>query len=120
MKNKFLLTLLLVVSVLGLVSCIKEKEEDSLEKYTITWVNDDGTILEIDYDVVKGTMPEYNGSAPVSSLESSAVYSYVFTGWSPEVLEVTKDAVYTATYMKLNILSVIKRPDSRSLHIRLC
>ena len=107
MKNKLILILLLVISILCLVSCNEEKEDDLVETYTITWVNDDETILEIDYDVVKGAMPEYNGSTPISSKESPAIYSYVFNGWSPEVLEVTNDAVYTATYMKLNLSTTV-------------
>ena len=65
-------------------------------KYTITWKNDDGTVLETDTSVVHGTTPEYNGSTPTKN--NDAQYTYTFAGWSPAVAAADKDIVYTATY----------------------
>ncbi|MBQ9827183.1 MAG: hypothetical protein IJM62_00715 [Lachnospiraceae bacterium] len=67
-----------------------------INKYTVTWVDYDGNVLEVDEKVPYGTMPEYNGSGP--ERESDGKYNYTFIGWDPEIVEVTEDATYTAQY----------------------
>ena len=64
--------------------------------FSVTWQNYDGTVLELDPKVEKGTMPVYNGSTPTRP--GDMYYVYTFTGWTPTVSPVTGDAVYTATY----------------------
>ena len=65
-------------------------------KYTITWKNADGTVLETDTNVAYGTTPSYNGSTPTKA--STSNQSFAFNGWTPAVTTVTSDAIYTATY----------------------
>ncbi len=64
--------------------------------YTITWVDYDMTVLEIDRDVNAGEMPRYNGWEPEREPDVGVVYT--FAGWTPEIEPVSSDAVYMATY----------------------
>jgi uncharacterized repeat protein (TIGR02543 family) len=70
--------------------------DQTLRSYTVTWKNDDGTVLETDENVSYGTTPEYNGETPTKS--GTDQYSYAFKGWSPAVSTVTGDVTYTAEY----------------------
>ena len=67
-----------------------------VNKYTVTWVNDDGTQLELDEEVPYGDMPSYDGETPTK--KSTPQYTYEFKGWTPAVSEVTGDITYTAEY----------------------
>ena len=69
---------------------------DSINGYTITWINHDGTVLEKDFNVLYGTMPTYDGETPAKN--STAQYTFTFTGWSPVVESVTGDATYMAQF----------------------
>ncbi len=70
-------------------------EFDSVvNKYLITFRNDDGTILKSE-EVEYGVMP----IAPTDpTKESTAQYEYTFAGWTPAVAIVSQAATYTATY----------------------
>jgi len=64
--------------------------------YTITWQNYDGSILEVDTNVKKGSMPSYDGSIPAK--QSDNQYSYSFAGWDNELSIVTENKIYKAAF----------------------
>ncbi len=83
-------------------------EEGWLEKkYTITWKNWDGTIIQTmdnfgnpvdEYEVTYGTEAEFFGTNPTRNEDID--YTYDFAGWTPALGRVTQDVTYTATYTK--------------------
>jgi len=67
----------------------------SINRYAVTWLNADSTVLEKD-SADYGSMPSYDGETPVKERDDD--YVYIFSGWSPELTEVTADATYTAVF----------------------
>ena len=71
--------------------------DENLRKYTITWKNDDGSVLRTDENVEYGTMPSY-GTDPTKA--DDEMFSYSFIGWTPSVVTVSGNATYTAQFSK--------------------
>lgn len=57
--------------------------------FTVTWVNYDDTVLEVDENVKYGTWPSYDGKTPTR--ESDVQYTYIFDSWTPDRKIVTED-----------------------------
>ena len=72
--------------------------KQTLNKYSVTFVDDDGTILkeakEYDYGTAAADIEKPDD--PTKAV--TAQYTYYFTGWDSAVADVTGDAIYTATY----------------------
>lgn len=104
----------LLITVLGLTSCNflgssennAENSNDgssfnqtsSINKYSVTWVDWDGEVLEIDNGVLEGETPSYDGEIPFR--EKDDYYIYSFNGWSPEVKPIYSNCIYFAQYDK--------------------
>ena len=67
-----------------------------INTYTVTWVDENGDVLETDTGVAYGTTPEYNGETPTK--EGDAQYSYTFNGWDPALAPVSADVTYKPVY----------------------
>ena len=65
------------------------------ETYTVKWLDYDGTVLELDKNVAKGSMPAFGGVTPTRKQDK---YKYTFTGWSPALKPVTGNQEYVAQY----------------------
>jgi hypothetical protein len=86
----------LIVPVTG-DATYKAQYSSSTNQYTITFVNYDGTELQKsawDY----GSTPLYSGATPTKAADAS--YTYTFSGWEPEIAQVTASATYTAVFLK--------------------
>ena len=53
---------------------------EEARKYTISWKNENGADIEVDYDQPYGATIEYNSATPTK--QATAEYTYTFDGWS--------------------------------------
>ena len=91
------------------------KAKWNVNKYTIKWVNWDGSEVRTDTEVPYGTKLE----APADPTRAAdAQYTYTFKDWTPEVETVTGDAVYTAVYDKAVNKYTIKWVDWDDSEVR--
>jgi len=74
-----------------------EETIEPVAKFTITFENWDGTVLQSS-ELAYNEIPEYTGETPTKAAD--AQYTYTFAGWSPAITAVTDDATYTATFVK--------------------
>ena len=64
-------------------------------QYTITFVNDDGTVLSKQV-LEPGAMP---ATPPAPTKAATASHSYTFVGWDAAITAATRDVTYTARYV---------------------
>ncbi len=68
---------------------------ESATKYSVKFINDDGAVLQSG-EYVYGATPIYSGDVPTK--EATKDYKYTFKEWTPDIVAVSGDAIYTATY----------------------
>ena len=72
---------------------------ETLNKYTVTFKNWDGTELQSS-EWVYGQPPTYNGASDPTR-PADAENTYTFIGWDATIVPVTGDAIYTAVYSNM-------------------
>ena len=65
-------------------------------KYTVTWRNEDGTVLKTAQNVEYDSIPSYDGATPV--LNPTVQYTYVFDHWERRESVSEKTISFTAVY----------------------
>lgn len=84
------------------------RPENIATTHDVTWVNEDGSVLEIDKRLPFFTLPTYDGATPTKEAD---LYTYTFAGWDKTVERVTGDVTYTATYTYSRSLTSGKLTD---------
>ncbi len=75
---------------------IDNKPVEETKSYTVTWENYDGTVLYEENNVLRGTTPIFKGKTPTRADDD--IYTYTFSGWSPEIAPVKSNVTYTAKF----------------------
>ena len=68
----------------------------TVNTYTITFYDEDGTTVLQSDNVEYGKKPKYSGETPTKA--STVEYDYTFADWTPAITAVTGEATYKATY----------------------
>ena len=71
----------------------RAKYSSTRKSYTITWLNEDGSLID-KTTVEYGKTPTHANPTKAATAE----FTYTFAGWTPNVVAVTGDATYTATF----------------------
>jgi hypothetical protein len=64
--------------------------------YTVTWLDEDGVTVLDSERYTFGETPTFKLGTPTK--DATDEFSYTFAGWDPEVVAVTEDAEYVATF----------------------
>lgn len=88
----------------------------TLNEYTITWVDGDGNTLDTD-TVEYWETPTYAWETPTKAPD--AEYIYTWDGWwTPDVVAVTWNATYTATFTATAVIAVTSISNfSKTTHV---
>lgn len=103
-KRKKLLGCLMLATLLSVGACgndapvedEKKPVEEEKNKYTIKWVNFDGTILETDENVLEGSVPTFDSATPKKNDDEQ--YSFSFKGWDKEIKAASENVTYKAEF----------------------
>ena len=93
------------------------------KRYTVTWLDWDGTEFGDPYILKYGVQPKYLGNIP--QREADDYYTYNFIGWSPAITEstiVTGDVTYTAQFERKDRMYMVtwKNEDGNTIETDYC
>jgi len=83
--------------------------EKTTNKYTVKWVDEDGTTLIDQKDYEYGAIPKFEGVEPTKAAD--AQYTYTFKGWDKDYTEVKGNQTYVAVYEKTTNKYTVKWVD---------
>ena len=83
--------------------------EKTTNKYTVKWVDEDGTTLIDQKDYEYGAIPKFEGVEPTKAAD--AQYTYMFKGWDKDYTEVKGNQTYVAVYEKTTNKYTVKWVD---------
>ena len=86
------------IAVVASNATYKAVFDSALNKYTVTFVDEDGSVLQAAQAYDYGTLADSIALPKAPEKPSSAETSYTFAGWTPEISDVTADVIYKATY----------------------
>ena len=69
------------------------EEDEQPATYTVTWLDDEGDVIDTT-TVQAGEVPTHEDP----KRKATEKYKYIFEGWTPELVEATADATYTAVF----------------------
>lgn len=72
--------------------------DQSVTAFTVTFVDEDGTILKAPKEYPEGTTAAAIDTPEDPTKEQTVELTYTFDGWDPMLGPVTEDVTYTATY----------------------
>ena len=93
------------------------------KRYTVTWLDWDGTKFGDPYILKYGVQPKYLGDVP--QRDADAYYTYDFIGWSPAITAstiVTGDVTYTAQFERKDRMYMVtwKNEDGNTIETDYC
>ncbi|MGI6782090.1 MAG: MBG domain-containing protein [Acholeplasmataceae bacterium] len=69
-----------------------------IDRFTITFKNHNGDVLQTLEEIAYGTMPNYSNAKPTKPATDK--YTYTFSHWSPQIVLVTGDEEYIAEFSR--------------------
>ena len=83
----------------------------TLNKYKVSFVDEDGSILKAEAEYDYGTKAEDIAKPADPTKAPTDQYTYTFAGWTPEIADVTEDVVYKASYSSTTNKYTVKFVD---------
>ncbi len=105
MKKIILIISGILLTLSSLASCVNTPKVEEEKTFKVTWKNEDGSILEVDFNVKEGELPSFDGETP--SKDNDEYYSYSFKGWNKELEPVYSDITYIAQYEKIELVYTV-------------
>lgn len=79
----------------GTLGYIRSESFEKVDWFIVLFQNEDGSILQRD-TLEYGVLPSYRGTTPTKAATPQCIYE--FLNWTPKIVAVEDDVVYTATY----------------------
>ncbi len=100
-KHKWILfsSIATVIAIAGVMTTVLlvNRNKTNNQRYEVAWANYDGTVIYKE-SYLYNELPTYKGEIPTKP--STLIYSYDFVGWDKDIVNVSSDVTYIATYQE--------------------